>query len=489
MRYYLTFDLGTTALKTALIGEDGSAAGLVCSEYTPCQTAPDRMEMSPHIYWQAVVNSTRQVLAQSEVHPEDLAAIGFSSQGQTFVPLQRDGVPLYNFIVWLDNRAQGIAECWQADWLTPERFRRASGYPVITPELTVFKIAWLQKYVPNTRQAWKFLWLPDAIIYRLTGETVTDWVTARMGGLLDQQTGAWAPDLLDAAGITSAQLPALLAPGDVAGFLRPEAAVELGLPQHIPVCSGANDQLCGALGAGNVQPGMVSETTGTALAVIATTSSLLDDLRLMVGRHAAPGLFYGMAYANTSAVLLTWLRELCGRGGEDYESFLAGAADIPVGCDGLTVLPHFQGAPNCPSGRGAFLGLTLSHTRLHLARAVMEACACLLKECLAPFAEQPAGIARVRTLGGAARSDLWLQIKADLLGVPVERPACQAATSLGAAMLAAVAVGQFACLQEAAASWYRPSAVFTPNLARHAAYLEVYQRYQQYCAMLYSQAR
>jgi xylulokinase len=135
--------------------------------------------------------------------------------------------------------------------------------------------------------------------------------------------------------------------------------------------------------------------------------------------------------------------------------------------------------------RGAFAGLTLAHTRAHLARAVLEACACLLQECLEPLQEQGVPVAAVRSLGGAARSDLWLQMKADLLGRRVERPACPDAASLGAAMLAATGVGQFSQVQEAALAWYRPARRFDPDPARYETYREVYGRYRELYGKLY----
>ena len=484
MSFYLTFDLGTTALKTVLIAEDGS---LVCAsvyEYTPEMPEPGWVEMHAEVYWQAVCATTRQVMAQAG---GQIRAIGFSSQGQSFTPLDRSGHPLDKMIIWLDQRARDIIADWTSTWLTPAYFHATTGYPWIPPEQTVFKIAWLNRCRPNTRQAWKYLWLPDYIIYRLTSEAVTDPVTARMGGLFSLPRGDWDPRLLEAAEITAEQLPWVLPPGSIAGYLTRAAAEALGLPAGIPVCTGANDQLVGGVGAGNVRAGIVSETTGAALAVVASTLALLNHPRLTVGTHAVPGLFYAMTTTNTSAILLTWLRSLCGRGSEDYADFLGGAAAISPGCEGLTVLPYFSGgAPGCPQSRGAFLGLALHHTRDHLARAVMEACACLLREHLEPFAGQAGAITSVRSLGSSAQNDLWLQMKADLLNLTVERPACRRSANLGAAMLAAAAVGQFNGVEEASTSWYRSERVFFPDPRLIPVYQEVYERYQDYSRKVYT---
>jgi xylulokinase len=174
--------------------------------------------------------------------------------------------------------------------------------------------------------------------------------------------------------------------------------------------------------------------------------------------------------------------------GEDYDTFLAGVESIPPGCGGLTMLPHFAGTamPTFnPSARGVFAGLALGHTRAHMARAIMEACACSLQECLEPILAHGLQIAGVRSLGGAARSDLWLQMKADMLGVPVERPACSDAASLGAAALAAAGTGHFKTIEEASDAWYRPEKVFEPDATKFDTYREVYARYLDLYRRLY----
>lgn len=485
MSAYLTFDIGTTSLKTALIDSGGRALAVHTEEYTFRAPQPDWAEMDPEAYWTAAVKGARAVMARAG--SPDVAAVGFSSQGETFIPIDTSGRALYDAIVWTDTRAQSIADGWEAGWLSRDEYRRISGYPWLPAGLTIFKIAWLARHVPEAHRAWKFLCLPDFLTYRMTGETVTDHVMAQFSGIFDLQTGAWEPRLLEAAGFTAEQLPSVVPSGTVAGMLRQEVAGEMGLRAGIPVCTGANDQIAGALGAGNARPGIVTETTGTSLALIATTPELIDDTRMVVGRHAAPDRFFAMPFTITSAIVLKWFRDLCG-GCEDYDEFLAGVEDIPPGCDGLTVLPHFAGTASPtfnPSARGAFAGLALGHTRAHIARAIMESCACALRECLDPIVEHGLRVDVIRSLGGAARSDVWLQMKADLLGLPVERPECSDAASLGAAVLAAVGVGRFASIEEASHAWYRAERVFEPEPSRFETYREVYARYISLYEKLY----
>ncbi|MHB0999721.1 MAG: xylulokinase [Armatimonadota bacterium] len=487
MSIYLSFDIGTTSLKTAVISDDGQALAVHVSEYTPKTPQADWLEMSPDAYWNAAVQGTQAVFARSGASPSDLAAIGFSSQGQTFIPIDRSGKPLYDAIVWVDNRAQKIADEWEESWLSPDEYRHISGYPWLPASLTLFKVAWMAKFAPQAHKAWKFLCLPDYLIYRMTGETVTDRVIALMNGFYDLRTSTWAPKLLDAAEIAEEQLPEILEPGSIGGYLSKAAADELGIPAGVPVCVGANDQLAGAIGAGNVRPGIVTETTGTSLALIATTSKLLDDLRFCVGKHAIPNACHVLSFTNTSAIILKWFRDMCADG-MDYDSFLVNIDKIPPGCDGLTILPHFAGTGTPTfnsSAKGAILGLTLGHTQDHIARAVMESCACMLQECLEPIADHGINFSSIRSLGGAARSDLWLQMKADFLGIPVERPACSDAASLGAAMMAAAGTGRFSSIEEASNAWYRSVRMFEPNPDLYQTYREVYNRYLEAYQKLY----
>ena len=485
MALFLTFDIGTTGLKTALVG-DGGLIAVHTVPYTFHSLRPGWAEMPPETYWKAAVEGTRAVIAAAGISPSMVCGIGFSSQGQTFVPVGKTGLALYDAIVWVDTRAREIAGEWASSWLSAREYRRISGSPWIPSEHTVFKIAWLARNNPQAHNAWKFLCLPDYLIYRMTGETVTDRITAQMSGMYNLQSGGWEPRLLAAAGINESQLPFVQEPGTAAGMLSPSAADELGISPGIPVCAGANDQIAGAIGAGNVLPGIATETTGTALAVVVTTPSLIESDTLFVSRHAAPGLGYVMSHATTSAVILGWLRDTAAPG-MAFDELTSEAGSVSAGCDGLTVIPHFSGTtmPPNPDARGAFIGLTLAHTRAHLARAVMESCACLLQDCLSAVASAGMPCRVVRSVGGAAKSDLWLQMKADMLGVPMERPACLDGASLGAAMLAAVGTGYFNSLEEASEKWYRPSKIFEPDAASFETYHQVYDRYRDLCLRLY----
>jgi len=487
MGLYLTFDIGTTALKTSLVSDDGSVVGGHVHEYTYETPQPGRAEMAPETYWQAAILGAKELFDQTGADPSSVIAIGFSSQGQSFVPVDRNGEALCKAILWPDQRARHIADAWESDWMPRDEYRRTTGYPWLPAELTAFKVAWLAEQKSNAHRAWKFLCLPDYLIFRMTGETVIDRVMAQFTGFFNIGQNGWDSRIVAAAGISTDQLPRLVGSGEVAGTLSKAAADCLGIRPDIPVCAGANDQLCGADGAGNVRSEIVSETTGSVMAVVATTPELLNDENLFVGPHAVGGMHYAMALTMSSGLVLKWFRDLFAPE-QDYDTFLVDAASVSVGSDGLTVLPHFHGTGTPtfnPSARGAFIGLTPAHSRAHIVRAILESCCCQLAECMDAIGLSGSRVETVRSLGGGARSDLWLQMKADMLGRPVERPKYAEAASLGAAMLAAVGTGQFRTVQDAAEAWYTPGRRFEPRDNASTQYREVYQRYKNAYDQLY----
>lgn len=487
MSLYLAFDIGTTGLKTALVDQDGHVLDVCVTEYAFSVPGPGMAEMDPDAYWNAAIEGTRSVFARSGANRSDLAAIGFSSQGQTFVPMDKAGKPLHDAIVWIDRRAQDVVETWMRDWLTRTEYRRITGYPWVAAELSLFKLAWFERNRPEAQRVWKYLCLPDYLIYRMTGQTMTDHVMAQFTGCWNIQSQEWDRKLLDAAGVQASKLPEVVPSGTAVGALRQDAADELGIPAAVKVCVGANDQIAGAVGSGNVSAGVVSETTGSCLAVIASTETVSDDDTAFAGRHAVPDLGFSVAMSVSSGLVLKWFRDLCAPG-ESYDKFLAGIGLIHMGCDGLTMLPHLCGTGTPAfnsSAKGAFIGLTPGHTRAHMARAIMEGVCCQLRECIEAIAHTGGSVGSIRSLGGAAKSDLWVQMKADMLGLPVERPVCADAASLGAAAMAAAGTGRFASIQEASLAWYRAERRFEPSPETSEACREVYNRYVELTAKLF----
>jgi len=499
---YLSIDLGTTAVKVALFEGNGSLLALSVQELQLQHPEPEQTEIDARVVWSAIVKGCQDALSQVTGGPlirvarpgGGVAGIGLSSQAQTFVLLDDAGEPVRPAIMWIDTRAHQEAEEFR-DRFKPEECLEHLGRGTIDAIASAPKLRWLAKHESETFcRAHTLLLLPDYVLYRLTGERVTDPAAAGSTGFCHPYRRQWWTDAVEFAGARHLRLPTVKSPGEVAGYLQAEPADELGLPAGILCAVGSNDQLTGALGAGNVEPATVSETTGTALALIMTASAEPSPVGESVpsGPHpAGDHLRYLLAYSKTAGIVLKWFRDrFCPT--KDYDDIFEMVAGVPIGCDGVTCLPHFSGTATPhfnPEATGAFTGLRLKDTPAHLARAIVESLTfdLLLNLRLLKGAAGP--VTTIRATGGGARSDLWLQMKADVLALPVERVACPEAASLGAAELAMVAAGEFGSVAEASLALYRTERTFEPDLRRGAQYAEPLRRYEELYERLYGEGK
>ena len=483
----LGIDLGTTAVKVGLFDvEAGECLVVAWREYEATAPQPGWAELPAETYWRATVEAVREACAKAR-QPEVLG-LGLSSQGQTFVLLDEAQKPLRPAVVWLDTRAEAEAERLRQA-LDPVEYRINMGGVRLSVVDSASKLLWLREHEPEVWAKTRYvLLLPDYLGLLLTGERRLDVSGAASTGMVQSREMKWWPAALEAVGVREEWLSELGRAGERLGLLRPEAAAELGLPAGLPVALGAMDQLAGAVGVANLRPGIVSGTVGTALALVATVAEVDDPgkLGLLSGPHPAPGLWFLLSYAKTCAIVLTWLRSLSAPGA-DYAGLLAEAATVPAGAEGLVCLPHFSGTgtPAFRSDvRGALLGLKLGHTRGHLIRAVAEAAGWGARDALELMAQAGARPAEVRMLGGATRSDWWMQTLADILELPLVVPACGEAPVLGAALFAGVATGAFANLEEAAGRFYRVEREYEPR-PEAAEYAAPYGAYRAAMERLY----
>jgi len=338
-------------------------------------------------------------------------------------------------------------------------------------------------------QAKRFLLLPDYFTFRLTGEAVTDPSTAQSTGLYAGGSPGYSAEALAVAEIAEESLARILPSGQPVAKLTPEAADEWGLSPETLVVAGTNDQYAGALGAGNCRPGIVSETTGTCLALVTLTERLPVPMPpgLFGGRFPIPRYYFALAYAKTAGLVLDWFnREICS--GMTLAELDRLAADVPPGSNGLIVLPHFDGVispnPN-PDARGCIANLTLAHGAGDIYRAILESLSFSLSENIELLRSNSFAPELIRSIGGGAKSNLWLQMKADVCGLPVERPTVAEAATLGAAMLASVGAGECASVEECGANLYKADHVFTPDTAKTVEYSEAYQSYKDLCLRMY----
>ena len=491
MQLLLALDAGTTSVKAVLFDEAGHTLGCSVQEYRLLTPAPDRVELPAETYWAACRRGIRELFDRSGLSPADVVAVSVSSQGETIIPIDRSGQPLCNAIVWLDNRpAAEAAELARAVDL--DAFYGVTGLPEVIPTWPACKILWFRQQAPEVfARAHKFLLLEDYLLYRLTGQFVTEGSVSTSTGYFDIRSGTWWPLMLDLIGITAGRLPELRPSGSVVGPVSAKAAGETGLPLHTRVVTGAMDQVAGAIGAGNIAPGVITETTGTTLALAATLPRLTYDpqKRLPIYYHALPGTYILLPYCQTAGIVLKWFRDEFGqedlveaqRTGQDaYDLLAARAADVPAGAEGLLMLPHLSGStsPNFnPAARGVFFGISLKHGKGHFVRAIMEAVAFMLRENLDVLRELGIELSEVRALGGGAKSPLWLQIMADVNQLPVRTMQCEEAAALGVSILAATAVGLYSDIAAACAGMVGIRATIEPRPEAQAVYDRAYERY------------
>jgi len=476
-QYLLALDAGTTSVKTVLFDPAGRELACRICEYRVEHPAPDRSEVHPEVYVTAAVDGIAGVLRDAGVAARDVAAIGVTSQGETLIALDANGKPLRPALVWLDNRAQEEAAQIAARFSREEVYR-ITGQQEIVPGWTAPKILWLRRHEPDVfARTARFLLVEDYLIYRLTGRYVTDHALCPSTLYYDLTTGQWWSEMLDFLGIAAAQLPELLPSGAVVG----PVTGAFGLSPQTVVTTAPIDQVSAAVGAGNIASGMVTETTGSALAVCATLDRPVYDAKMQIGlyRHAVSGRYVMMPWTPTAGMVLRWFRDELGAG-EDYGMLSQLAEKVPPGSDGLILLPHLSGAfcPDAnPAARGVFYGITLSHTRGHFVRAIFESVAFLLRSNLETLGNIGLNCRKICSLGGGARNPLWLQIKADVLNQPVTITASEETTCLGAAMLAALGAKIHPSLTDAAAAMVRYKKTFEPDRVRAADYEQCYRRY------------
>ncbi len=491
--YLLSIDVGTTSIKVGLFQSDGKMKVMSTQEYSLLTPSSNMVELPADVYWASLCKGVREALHESEVHPESILALSLSSQAETLICLDEKGRVLRNAIVWLDTRAEEESREIAKNF-SPELLYEVTGLPEMAPVWPAPKILWLKKNETDTfDQTAKFLIVKDYLIWKLTREFSTEPTESSSTFYLKLKEKDWWDEMLDFIGIKRHQLPPILPSHEVVGSISPEAKSDLGLSTNTKVIAGSMDQMAAALGAGNIKPGMITENTGTALAVVATVDGPIYDPQRKVpcAPHCVPGMFVLYPYAETSGIVLKWFRDTFPQdvgGKEDYGELLELASHIAPGAEGLLALPHFTGTA-CPDfnpqARGAFVGISFKHERDHFVRALVESIAFMLRENLDLLKGLSIPVRGVRSLGGAAKSDVWLKIKADVLNMPIEVPECSEAASLGAAILAGAGAGVFSGVVEAVKEGVKIKKSFDPEPDNVAIYEKVYQDYLSLYQKLY----
>jgi xylulokinase len=478
VRRTLGLDVGTTALKAVLVDERGAIIAQACRSYPTSEPAPGWTEQDPLHWWQAAADVTRSLLAGHG----GVEAVGLSGQMHGAVALDDEGRVLHPAILWNDQRSG--AECRELDELTGGRVASWTLNPPRTA-FTATKLLWLRRHRPEVYARIAAVLLPkDYVRYRLSGLRATDVTDASGTAMLAVRERRWSKDVLDALAIPQAWLPQARESVEVAGSVDAAGAAASGLRAGTPIVSGAADQAAAAIGNGVVRAGVLSITLGTSGVVYAQIDRVLVDPSgaLHTFCHAIPGTWQLMAGVLSAGGSLRWFRDAIwapsgGAAGDDaYAAICRGIGEIRPGGDGLVFLPYLTGerSPHAdPDARGCWLGLTTRHDHRHLARAILEGVAFALRSLVEIAEGLGVRVDEIRVAGGGARSLLWLQILADVLGRPV-RPALNAdASACGAAALA-MAAASGRDLAALAADWAKAGPLVEPIAAHAAVYERLY---------------
>ncbi|RME85134.1 MAG: hypothetical protein D6775_03620 [Caldilineae bacterium] len=476
----LGLDVGTNATKAVLYSEDGRELAVAGQSYPLETPRPGWVEQDAERVWQAVLACLREVVSQAEGW--QIAGLALAAQAGSIIPCDEKGSPVYPMITWLDQRSAEIVAEWEADG-TLERIRQMSGWRPF-PGLPLPSIAWLQRHRPDIHaQAKRYLGPPDFCIYRLTGKPATDLSAAAEMVLVDIRRRRWHPTLCEMVGVDPARQAELGWAGRPLGRITPAVAVATGLPAGTPVIAGGHDQCCACVGMGMLEPGGVMLSTGTAWVITAVADSpepaaIPEGMDL--NYHAVPERWTVSQYLGGFGATVEWWLEQVWQS-PDPEQPLARSRRFELldraleaseaGCRGLLFLP------GAGSGQGAFVGLTLAHTRTDMTRAILEGAAFEVRRALDRMRHAGLSVQELWIAGGASSSPVWPQILADVTRVPIVLAEYPSWAALGAAVLAGRGVGLWPSLAEGVRRLRPPVRRLLPDLQRLPTYRDAYARY------------
>lgn len=486
----LSIDLGTTAIKTALFNYNGLLCADATVEYELLTPKTNWVEVPSQVY----LDSLKMALAEMEESASlmEIAAIGFSAQGETLFFMDENGVPLRNAIIWMDNRAVAEAEMLRSKF-GDELCYKVTGQVSFEPCWPASKVLWVKNNEPEIFQKTKyFLLIEDYIIAYMTGKFVTEGSLLTSTEYWDIRTKEYWPEMLNVLDIDESRLPAIMESGEPVGKILPEIAKELGISEDAIVCTGCLDQAAGAIGVGNIKPGIFSENIGAALAICVPVKELIyaPNRSMPIHYFAVPDT-YMLHTFTTGGMALRWFRDVfCGEEihaaellDDDAYNLLSKEAElVPPGSEGLIMLPHLNGsmAPDMnTNAKGVFYGFTMKHKKRHFIRAIMESVGYMIRRNLDVLAEMGIEVNQLRSLGGGSKSDIWNSIKADITHKELVLMDCKEAACLGAAVLAGKATGVFSDLESACNNMLHIKKIYTPNPENEKRYDYMYESYKK----------
>ena len=489
--YLLGIDLGTTTCKVALFWASGELVAISGREYPTYYPKPGWAEQDAGDWWNVTVETIRDVLKKSKVDPGDIQAISVSSHREAVALLNGENRVLDKVIIWLDKRSIPQAKWIEKNFDLWDIYRK-TGLRV-DPTFTATKLLWIKENKPEILEKTKVALQPkDYLIFKLTGEKITDYTVASRTLLFDIEKREWAYDLFEDFGLPSDIFPEVKYSDEIVGFIDSRAAAETGLKEGTPVAGGGGDRQCEILGSGVTSSNKVEESTGTGSTTATVLEKLIFDkkMRVVYTCHALRGMWSLEVGIATAGAVLRWFRDQFAVGEKflaeltkrrAYEYLDMEAEYVPPGSNGLIVIPFFAGAraPRWkPYAKGLIFGLTIYHTRAHVFRALMEGIAYEIRKVLEVLEELGVKTEEIRALGGGGKTPAWARIKANVTGKRVIIPEILDAAVVGDAILAGLSIGVYENVEKAVDRLVKIKTMIEPDWKVHKIYNRYYRLYE-----------
>ena len=483
-------DVGTTGCKAVVFDPQGNILGQGFEEYDILCDEPGMAEQDAEQVWKITCRVLKKALTERAV--KDIRALSLSVQGDAIIPVNENFQAVYPAVLGMDYRS--IEQAKRCDELFGARQIFELTGMRSHPMNSVVKMLWLKEKRPEAyNKAWKITTYADFILGKLGAASVIDYTMASRTMAFDLQQRQWSAQILEQLDIAPDLLSEAQPSGSVVGKVSAAAAETTGLPQGTLLVAGGHDQTCAALGAGVVCEGKGVVSTGTAEVLSTAFQAPALNEAMYAGfypcyLYTKDGMYFTFALNHVGGILLRWYRdqfaavevqEAQQEGIDPYTRILSKVPDKP---SHVMVLPHLNGSgtPWCDmESKGAIVGLTLATSRHEIARAILESQTYELKINLATLEQAGVMVKELSAVGGGAKSALWLQLKADILGRPINTLQTREAACLGAAILAGAAAGVYQSVDEGVAQTVRSQTIFTPDPGRQAQYQELYETYTQ----------
>jgi len=482
--YLMGIDVGTSGCKVRVVDEKGKTAASAYRAYSVTHPKTGWMELDAEHVFASVCSAVKECSKNGV--GKGIAAIAVSTQGEAVIPVSSNGYALHPAIVTFDTRNKKEFEDYSAnvDKITNMKL---TGAPV-HPMFSLTKILWFKNNKKDIfDKTWKFLCFGDFISMRLGAEPCIDYSMAARTLIFDINRLEWSNEILDLSGLSSEQLPKTVPAGEKIGVVSAEAASALDVNFRALIIAGSHDQICCALGAGVTESGVAMDSLGTTESILSVnnhaiiTSDMIEN-NIPCYPYAIPGFYASLTFLSCSGSVLDWYKNSILKDSSDFSLFdktAATACSLPTG---LFVLPHFAGS-GTPyldfNSYGIISGITLGTSREQIYKAIIEGTCYEMKLNLQIMEKSGIVSDELRAIGGGAKSDFWMQIKADITGKKITVMATGEAGSLGAAMLAAKGCGMFKQISEPACLWPSVRRVFTPDFEIHGLYNDAFERYNK----------